>query len=69
VRLAVIGSQIGSGVNHSLKIDIGGEWDSVSPLSSEDRGDNLHSAVLMGRYDGTGAKMLQVVTVTDVDAY
>ena len=69
IRLAVLGSQIGSGAVHSLTIDIGGEWDSVSPLSSEDRGDNLHSAVLMGRYDGTGAKMLQVVAVSNVASY
>lgn len=69
VRLAVNGSAIGSGVNHSLVIDIGGEWDSVSPLSSEDRGDNLHSGVLIGRYDTTGAKMLNVVTVTNVASY
>lgn len=69
VRLAVLGSQIGTGVTHSLKIDIGGEWESVSPLSSEDRGDNLHSGVLIGRYDSTGAKMLQVATVTNVASY
>ena len=69
VRLAVLGSTIGTGVAHSLKIDIGGEWESVSPLSSEDRGDNLHSGVLIGRYDGTGAKMLQVQTVTNVASY
>ena len=69
VRLKIEGGQIGTGANHSLTLDIGGEWESVSPLSSEDRGDNLHSAVLVGRYDGTGAKMLQVVTVTNVASY
>ncbi len=69
VRLAILGSQIGTGVTHSLKLDIGGEWESVSPLSSEDRGDNLHSGVLIGRYDATGAKMLQVATVTNSNAY
>lgn len=68
-RLAVLGPQIGSGVNHSLKIDIGGEWESVVPLSSEDREDNLHSATLHGRYDSTGAKVLQVNTVTNSNAY
>jgi hypothetical protein len=69
VRLKVIGSQIGTGVNHSVAIDIGGEWQDVSPLASEDRGDNLHSCVLVGRYDATGAKMLGVTTVTNVAAY
>ena len=69
VRLKVTGSQLGTGTNHSLSIDIGGEWESVSPLSSEDRGDNLHSAVLVGRYDSTGAKMLQVATVTNLASF
>lgn len=69
VRLKISGAQIGTGTNHSLTLDIGGEWESVSPLASEDRGDNMHSAVLVGRYDSTGAKMLQVVTVTNVASY
>jgi hypothetical protein len=69
IRLKVTGSQLGTGTNHSLSIDIGGEWESVSPLSSEDRGDNLHSAVLVGRYDSTGAKMLQVATVTNLASF
>jgi hypothetical protein len=69
VRLKLEGGQIGTGANHSLSLDIGGEWETVSPLSSEDRGDNMHSAVLVGRYDSTGAKMLQVATVTNVASY
>jgi hypothetical protein len=69
VRLQIEGGQIGTGDNHSLSIDIGGNWESVSPLASEDRGDNLHSAVLMGRYDSTGAKMLAVNVVTNVASY
>jgi hypothetical protein len=69
VRLAINGSQIGTGVNHSLTIDIGGRWESVSPLSSEDRNDNLHSAVLRGHYDATGAKLFQANVVTNVNAY
>lgn len=69
VRLKINGSQIGSGATHSLSIDIGGNWETVSPLASEDRGDNLHSAVLVGRYDATGAKMLQVNTVTTLASF
>ena len=69
IRLKITGSQLGTGTNHSLSIDIGGEWESVSPLSSEDRGDNLHSAVLVGRYDSTGAKMIQVATVTNLASF
>lgn len=68
-RLKVSGATIGSGVAHSLSIDIGGKWENVSPLSGEDRNDNLHTAVLRGHYDATGAKLLQVNVVTDVSAY
>lgn len=68
-RLKISGGTIGSGAAHSLSIDIGGKWESVSPLASEDRNDNLHSAVLRGHYDATGAKLLQVNVVTDVSAY
>lgn len=68
-RLKIEGAAIGSGANHSLSIDIGGKWESVSPLASEDRNDNLHTAVLRGHYDATGAKLMQVNVVTDVSAY
>lgn len=65
VRLKVEGSQIGSGTNYMLQIDIGGTWESVIPLSAEDRGNNIHAAVLHGRYDATGAKLLQVSVTTN----
>jgi len=69
VRLKISGAQIGSGQNHSLTLDIGGVWESVSPLGSEDRGDNLHTATLRGYYDATGAKLMQVAVITNVSAY
>jgi len=69
VRLAVNGGQIGTGVNHKLNIDVGGTWESVTPLNAEDRSDNLHLAVLRGYYNPTGAKMLQVNTITNVASY
>lgn len=69
VRLQINGGQIGSGSNHSLKLDIGGVWESVSPLGGEDRSDNLHTATLVDQYDSTGAKLLQVATVTNVASY
>ena len=69
VRLAVNGGQIGTGVNHKLNIDVGGTWESVTPLNAEDRSDNLHLAVLRGYYNPTGAKMLQVNTITNVAGY
>lgn len=69
VRLKVEGSQIGSGLNHSLTIDIGGEWKNVSPLASEALENNLHTAVLFGRYESVGAKEFQVSVVTNSNAY
>jgi len=69
VRLQVNGAVIGAGTPHSLKIDIGGAWESVSPLGGEDRSDNLHTATLRGFYDPTGAKMLQVAVVTNKSTY
>jgi len=69
VRLKVDGGQIAAGSNHSLSIDIGGTWESVSPLGGEDRTDNLHTCTLRGFYDATGAKLLQVSTVTNISVY
>ncbi len=69
VRLKINGGQIGTGLPHSLTLDIGGVWESVSPLGSEDRGDNLHTAVLRGYLDPTGGKLLQVAVSTNTQAY
>lgn len=69
VRLKIGGGTIGSGTPHSLSIDIGGTWESVSPLGGEDRTDNMHTATLRGYYDPTGAKLLQVAVVTNSNAY
>jgi hypothetical protein len=69
VRLQINGSTIGSGTPHSLKIDIGGVWEDVSPLGGEDRTDNLHTATMTSFYDATGAKELQVATVTNISTY
>lgn len=69
VRLSISGAQIGTGTSHNLKIDIGGEWEAVSMMASEDREDNLTSATLRGRYDSTGAKLFQAVVTTNSNAY
>jgi len=69
VRLAINGGQIGTGDNHNLSIDIGGIWESISPLGGEDRSDNLHTATLVDKYDITGAKLIQVQTTTNVAGY
>lgn len=68
LRLLIEGPQIGTGNNHSLQIDIGGKWETVTPIQSDDRGDNLHGAVFHGHYDTTGAKLLQVMCTTNVSA-
>lgn len=69
VRLEIAGDQIGSGVNHRLRIDIGGVWETVAPLGGEDRGDNLHTGTLIDHYDATGAKSLQVEVITNQNTY
>lgn len=66
LRIKITGSQIGTGVSHSLTVDIGGTWENVTPLGGEERGNNLHTAMLRGQYDATGAKLLQVVVDTSV---
>lgn len=66
-RLKLSGGDI-SGAAHSLTIDISGAWESVIPLSEQDRGNNVWSATLHGYYDATGAKSLDVEVITDVAA-
>lgn len=68
-RLEINGGQIGTGVNHQLRIDLGGTWEDVNPISSEDRGNNLDTMVMQGFYDGTGAKLLQVSMITSTNDY
>lgn len=63
-RLKINGPQIGSGENHSLTVDMGGGWESASPIDNEDRGDNLATYALHGIYDDTDAKGLQVALST-----
>ena len=70
VRLEILGPQIGAGEVHSLKVDIGGVWQDVIPLGENDRGNNVHTAILQSEYDmdGGGAKQIQVVVSTNVTA-
>lgn len=68
-RLEIIGSQIGSGVNHKLTIDIGGTIDPVSPIDSDDRADNLATFTINTDYDTTGSKALQVALITNTNAW
>jgi hypothetical protein len=68
LRLAVNGAQIGTGDPHSLVIDMAGFWHDVIPLSAEDRGNNIHAAILTDLYDPTGAQNLTVKVTTNVSA-
>lgn len=67
-RLKIVGSQIGTGATHSLTVDIGGYWEEVIPLGGEDRGNNLHTAVLRSTWNATGSKVFQVAVSTNVAA-
>ena len=68
VRLAINGPQIGAGINHCLRIDASGTWDSVIPISGSDRGDNQLKATLYNTYDKTGAKSIQAYVCTNQSA-
>lgn len=68
VRLSIPGAQIGTGDTHTLTIDIGGTFEEVIPMQSEDRGNNIDTAMLRGYYDPTGAKICQVQVTTNVSA-
>jgi hypothetical protein len=68
-RLDIIGSQIGTGVNHKLSIDIGGTIDPVSSIDSDDRGDNLATFAINADYDTTGSKAFQCSLITNTNAW
>lgn len=67
-RLKVTGPTIGSGTAHSFVFDLGGTFEEVNLIDSDDRGDNLSSFVLHGHYDDTGAKTLACTVTTNSNA-
>lgn len=69
LQLLLSGPQIGTGVNHSLKVNVAGRWDEVIPLAEEDRGNNLHTLLFTSDYDATSAKELGVEVVTNQNTY
>lgn len=69
VRLSITGAQIGTGGFHNLTLDVGGKWEEVTPIGEEANGNNLHTAVLHGIYDATGAKLLQASVITNQSTY
>lgn len=62
------GVQIGTGVNHSFTFDLWGAYEHVTPLSEEDRGNNLHAVLFHGLYDGTAGDLLDINVITNVSA-
>lgn len=68
-RLKLTGPQIGSGVAHSLTVDMGGAWEDVTAIDNSDRGDNLATIALHSMYDDTGAKGLQVELITNQQTF
>ena len=68
MRLAIEGSQIGTGVVHSVKIDMGGHFVAVDPFGQEDEGFGLYTATFEALYDGTGAKAIQASVSTNTNA-
>lgn len=69
LQLLLSGPQIGTGANHSLKVNVSGRWDEVIPLAEEDRGNNLHTALFTSDYDATSAKEVGVEVVTNQNTY
>ena len=62
------GVQIGSGENHTFTVDIWGAYEHVTPLSEEDRGNNIHAALFHGLYDGTAGDLFDLSLITDTTA-
>jgi len=69
IRIAVTGSQIGTGTYHNLTIDMFGSFDEVIPLASEDNGNNLHTAIFSINSDRLATQhALGVKVTTDINA-
>lgn len=68
LRLEIIGTQIGTGETHSLKIDTYGKFEEVIPMGEEQDGNNLHTAIFHGISDnGATPRMLGINVVTDIE--
>ncbi|MCK5564536.1 MAG: hypothetical protein KAJ07_04765 [Planctomycetes bacterium] len=68
VRLEVEGPAIGGGVNHKFTMDLAGFWKDVVDLDSNDRGNNITTAVLEGIIDVTASKVYRLAVITNVAA-
>lgn len=52
IRLLIEGSQIGTGDNHSLVLDMYGDFEEVIPMGGEQDGNNLHTLMFHTFSDG-----------------
>jgi len=68
-RLAIEGGQIGTGDKHLFTLDFGGTFEDATPISGEDRGDNLATFVLHDYYDVVSGLKLQANVVTNRNSY
>jgi len=68
IRLTTTGTQISSGDNQALTLDMAGLWTSWQTFGAEDNGNSLDQATLTFGYDTTGAQSFQALVTTDVSA-
>lgn len=68
MQLKILGSQIGTGELHTLKLSIWGGWEYVKPINSVDRGNHLAVALFHSLYDKTGAQIFEPQVITNVSA-
>jgi len=68
VSIQVLGPDIGVGDPNSLVLNVAGAYESVIPLSEEDRGNNIHTAVFHSLYDITGATNFEALCTTETAA-
>lgn len=54
LRVKVIGSQLGSGVNYLYQLDLFGYFAEVAPLNQVIGSNNLHRALFVGKEDASG---------------
>ncbi|HLC02115.1 MAG TPA: hypothetical protein VJK02_03700 [Anaerolineales bacterium] len=64
--LKVSGALIGTGVAHSLAVNLWGMFEHVTALSEEVGGNNLHKALFHAMYDPTGAHGIEAKVITSV---
>lgn len=67
IRLAITGSQIGSGATYKYQVDIFGYWAEVVPLNEEREGNNVHRALFVSKEDAS-ANFLDIDIITNHNA-